>query len=446
LSSMRRLPRPALAALLAALCACSQTIDVLSVVESAGAGAGAGAAAPPTARDAGPLPDPDDVGDDGPADASRPPATPCGPCGVMELCAAGTCVDSRGVTSLASSLDHTCRVADGRLHCFGDNEYGQLGTGDRARRAEPTRVGNFNDWLRVSTGERHTCALRAPGVLYCFGDNDLGQLGSGDTATRLTPRAIDTPLPLRDIACGGMNCCAIDEDGGLSCWGDNLEGKAGQDDPYGSPDVTRPLAVEPGARFRSVALGQGHVCAIRESGALACWGRNTSGELGIGPEPIQTRAPRQVGDARDYEAVAASQHHTCAVRSDGGLWCWGHNGHYELGTPEFDVALSTPQRMNSAVAFRDVAAGWFHTCALARDGRLYCWGRAIEGQLGLARIEPLLEPNRVAMPERWRSVTAGRFHTCGTDESGAVLCWGENASGQLGVGDDARRNAPEPVR
>ena len=123
------------------------------------------------------------------------------------------------------------------------------------------------------------------------------------------------------------------------------------------------------------------MCAIKESGALGCWGRNTDVELGIGPEPGQTRVPMRVGDASDWLQVSASQHDSCGVRGDGSLWCWGLNTHYELGAPELDARIATPAQVGSDTDWEEVAVGWFHTCGRKRDGRVFCWGRAIEGQL-----------------------------------------------------------------
>jgi alpha-tubulin suppressor-like RCC1 family protein len=405
------------------------------------------APSPPTPeRDAGEKPDPDDFGDVA-SDAGAPPsATACGGCGVLQLCAVDTCVDASGITSIESWLGHTCKVHDGRLYCWGPNGFGQLGTGDTTSRSTPTRVGSFNDWLTVATSETHSCAIRASGVLYCFGDNASGQLATGDTEARLLPTAVDTPFPLRAIACGGTSCCALGAAGQLACFGDNLEGKIGQHDPFGTADATSPKVVEPGQRFASVSVGQGHVCAIRASGELACWGRNVRGELGIGGvEPGQLRAPTPVGDAADWRAVACSQHHSCGVRGDGSLWCWGQNVFHELAAPELEATFASPRRVGTELDWQSVAVGWFHSCALKQDGRMFCWGRAIEGQLGVRSVDPLPAPNLITSPARFTRIALGHFHSCGVDDAGTLHCWGMNEDGQLGVGDLERRHMPVAV-
>jgi alpha-tubulin suppressor-like RCC1 family protein len=293
----------------------------------------------------------------------------------------------------------------------------------------------------VSTAEHSTCAIRAPGTLYCFGDNASGELGTGDNEPHAEPTLVRTPL-LREIACGGTGCCALSGEGELACWGDNLEGKVGQGDPFGSQDATRPLVVEDGATFERVSVGQGHVCAIRESGALACWGRNSDGQLGLGVEPGQLREPTQVGVETDWQAISGSQHHTCGVRGDGSLWCWGRNEHSELNAPEPLTVYYEPRQVGGELDWGAVVVGWFHTCARKRDGQLWCWGRAIEGQLGVTSVDPIPDPTPVTAPGQVALFALGNFHTCAVDSAGALYCWGLNGDGQLGLGDLERRHEP----
>jgi alpha-tubulin suppressor-like RCC1 family protein len=199
--------------------ACSERIEVLGLEQRT-----------VIILDASDLPAPDYFDDDPPRDGGGG-RSPCGTCNPVELCAVDTCVGAAGVTALDAWYAHTCSVRDGQLHCWGANGYGQLGVGDQQSRERPTRVGSFNDWLSVATGERHTCALRAPGELYCFGDNAAADLGLGDTMPRSLPERLETDVLFRSLSCGGASCCALDADRALYCWGDNLEGKPGLSDP-----------------------------------------------------------------------------------------------------------------------------------------------------------------------------------------------------------------------
>jgi alpha-tubulin suppressor-like RCC1 family protein len=414
----------------ACLLACSQTIGVLAPRPAEGAH--------DAGRDAG--------ASDARSDAATPDAgktaSACEGCGVGELCAVDHCVSLHGVTSLSAWLSHACEVSEGRLLCWGKNDLGQLGLGDVMARSRPTRVGSFNDWLAVAAGEHQSCALRAPGRLYCWGSNDAGQLGLGDVTPRLEPAALDAGEQFMQVACGGDACCALHAGGLLFCWGSNLEGQPGQGDRGGSADVLLPAQVGH-ANWQAVGVGQGHACAIRDDGTLWCWGRNTDLELGLASSaPEQVRAPTQVGSSNDWRAVSGSQHHSCGTRGDGSLYCWGSNPFLELGAPADTARAAQPLRVGSDGDWASVITGWFHTCALKRDGRLYCWGRAIEGQLAQGGIDPIATPSLVARPDHWQRFALGNFFTLGIDASGALYGWGENDVGQLGLGDAMRRAMP----
>jgi alpha-tubulin suppressor-like RCC1 family protein len=408
--------------------ACSRSLDVLEKAPLR-------APNPTSARDAAAGPD---VGEGSSAQCSR--------CGPAQLCAVDQCVDTLTMKSVSSGLVHSCEVDGGRLFCWGNNDNGELGLGDRAQHVKRNRVGSFDDWLSVSVGEHHGCALRAPGKLYCWGLNSSGQLALGDTMPRLSPTVSAFGDLLVQVGCGGDSCCALRSGGALFCWGDNLEGKLGLGDGQGAEDGTVPVQVPGGVSWRDFAVGQGHVCAIRDDGALYCWGRNTDLQLGIGrADPVQLRAPTRVGEQSDWQAIGCSQHHSCGARGDGSLYCWGGNAFYELATAD-KPSSATPVRVGSDNDWASAAAGWFHSCGQKRDGRVFCWGRAIEGQLGQGGgNDPVPTPTLVAMPSRWRQITLANFFTCGIDSDDDLYCWGENKGGQLGLSDTMRRFVPVAV-
>ena len=201
----------------------------------------------------------------------------------------------------------------------------------------------------------------------------------------------------------------------------------------------------PGTAWFAVDLGQGQVCAIRDDHALYCWGRNPEGEAGIGSQIGQARVPIRVGTESDWISIAGSQHHTCGVRGDGSLWCWGMNPFFEISAEDTAASFFIPTRVGTASDWATVGTGWFHSCGHKRDGRLFCWGRAIEGQLAQGGGDPVREPTLVAMPNRWQRYALGSFHTCGVNATGALYCWGMGKNGQLGRGDNENRFAPELV-
>ena len=176
----------------------------------------------------------------------------------------------------------------------------------------------------------------------------------------------------------------------------------------------------------AVSAGWGHSCALRKDGTIACWGGDAQGQA----DP----------PAGQYSQVAAGGLHTCALRTNGTTECWGDNTQRQLNAPSgtfgavsagliHTCALRTDgdlecwggdaqgQADPPAGQYSQVAAGGFHTCGLRTDGTIACWGHNAGGQ-----ADP--------PTGQFTAVTAGRLHTCGLRADGAIACWGHNADGQ----------------
>jgi alpha-tubulin suppressor-like RCC1 family protein len=341
-----------------------------------------------------------------------------------------------------SAFAHTCAIDERGIACWGDAQNQQFGVAGDSPRTRPQRLAE-GDFIALCTGERHACALRRDGQLGCWGGNGQGQLGLGDREPRVMPAWVEGRYV--DVACGGEITCAIGTSGELSCWGSNAEGTLGQGDAPNLSDSTTPLRVARELRVAAVSVGQAHACLIEQStGALSCWGRNTLGQTGSSPGALQVRVPTRVDGGRSYVQVAAAQRHTCAIASDGALYCWGENQGGLLGQPTSEERVEAPAQVGSERDYVRVSASWFHSCALREGGELACWGRNIEQQLGVGDTDDRSLPTRVAGGDDWRAIAVGRFHTCAVRGSD-VYCWGDNREGQLGLSDLLRRGVPTRV-
>jgi alpha-tubulin suppressor-like RCC1 family protein len=349
---------------------------------------------------------------------------------------------ARAITAFAQ----TCAVVDGELTCWGDDTQGGVGVLGAAPQPRPQKIAD-GSYVDVCAGERHSCALRTDGTLSCWGNNARGELGVGDFQPREQPTELSARR-YRKVACGGFNTCAIAQRGELYCWGENKEGKLGQNDPPTELPGTKPdsaiaLRVDPERLYSHVSVGQGHVCGISD-GALFCWGRNSTGQLGVRDTAAQLRVPSEVAPGTEFVRVGAGQRHTCAIDADGKLLCWGENRDGLLGLSTDAPIVRAPTSVGDSADHVEVAANWFHTCALKKGGTLLCWGRNEEGQLGLGDSMPRAMPTRVGPEFRWKSFAVGQFHTCAFDAEGP-WCWGENAAGQLGTGETTRKYLPTQV-
>jgi len=280
------------------------------------------------------------------------------------------------VVEVSCGASQTCALLDtGAVRCWGSNNYGQLGYPGVANVGisnTPQSVADINGEvsfggkaLQIAAGAAHTCALLENGAVRCWGWNNHGQLGYGNTANVGDD---ETPASVGDInlggtamqvAAGGYHTCALLEGGNLRCWGDNSVGQLG----YGNtadysttlPSVAGNVLL--GGTAVQVSTGQYSTCALLDSGAIRCWGRGLSGELGYGNTNNvgDNELPQDAGDVPVGGLVAQvvagrgstnGLESSCAFLKSGSLRCWGANGLGQLGygntTDVGNTATSTP--------------------------------------------------------------------------------------------------------
>ncbi len=347
-------------------------------------------------------------------------------------------------TAVIAGQDHACVLDAGHLVCWGANEKGQLGIGDTKDRNAGVSVAPDRLFAEVCGGRVHGCALEVgSGFVDCWGDGSQGQLGDA-LASSSTPRVVPLGLPATSIACGYDHSCAVLSDGTLSCWGRNSENQLGRG--ASTPFETTPMRVNGGiADWVRASASDGHTCGIRSDGSLWCWGRNESGECGLGAgAPVQVFTPTHLGADVDWVRIVLGQNATCGLRNDDSLWCWGSNDFGDLGFPP-PTGSNVPRRVEGPAGYFALAVETFHGGGIQRDGSLWTWGRNAEGQLGVGDIVDRGTPTKAGDASRWIGVATGRFHTCALRADKQVLCAGENERGQLGTGDLVRRNVFQPI-
>jgi alpha-tubulin suppressor-like RCC1 family protein len=343
-------------------------------------------------------------------------------------------------TQISSCGWHTCGVqSDGAVKCWGSNDSGQA--------TPPT--GTF---IQVSACGSHTCGVKRNGALACWGSNGSGW--GGHRYGQATPPA----GVFTQVSAGNWHTCALTGEGTVACWGDNTDGQAAPPTgisyaflevvPTGSGTVTsHPAGIQCGANcgaqytpdtvvtltatpardtrfshwsgacsgaaptctvtmsaaqwvgaaftdatgpsYLQVSAGASHTCGVRSDGTVECWGANWGGQAS---PPVGAFTQVSVGDS-----------HTCGVKSDGTVACWG-----------LDISGgATPP----TEVFTQVSAGFRYTCGVKSDGAVECWGVNDDGE---------------ATPPvgAFTQVSAGYGHTCGVKDDSTVACWGDNRGGQ----------------
>jgi len=293
-------------------------------------------------------------------------------------------------------------------------------------------------WRDVTVGSSHTCGIRLDGRLYCWGSNTSGQLGvtrargqcfKTPESCEAAPKAVAIAGRIVQASAGARHSCAIREDGALYCWGENLKFQTGVE---ASSYVRLPTAVLPTARFNQVSAGATHSCAVRTNGVVYCWGEGTLGALGRGdtvssviPQPI-------VADAR-FEQVSAGRLRSCAIADAGVLWCWGSEWESNRGLVDVYHQRLLPHRVDGAPPLRSVSVGGSSICGVGTDGHAFCWESNVFGQLGNGTTTGTAVPTMVLADELMPTASVGAVQTCGLTTSGRALCWGNDSFGQLGI-------------
>ncbi len=366
-------------------------------------------------------------------------------------CLDGTCEESP-VVQVAAGATHTCaRREAGGVACWGSNLYGELGDGTRATRDAPVTVLGLEDAVSVSAGFGFTCAVRRDRTVMCWGSNVCGELGrSGSDSGR--PVAVPGVTDAVEVSGGNCHNCARRTTGDVVCWGTNDQGQLGS----GMVSGTTPLRATPVVELAgavAIRAGASHACALRDNGAVRCWGANDAQQVGDGttttrPSPTGIVNLDDLTDPRDRGlAVAAGADFSCALTA-AGVRCWGASESGRIGLPDGEtwngVAPTTVAGTAGATSVSVGALGCFG-CALGAGGVVSCWGcnesQQIAGSGELAnpsarRIDAL--PPAVA-------VSVGSEHACALGADGAVRCWGANGSGQLGLGTDVPTAPPSQV-
>jgi alpha-tubulin suppressor-like RCC1 family protein len=191
--------------------------------------------------------------------------------------------------------------------------------------------------------------------------------------------------------------------------------------------------------FRTIAAGQSHTCSLRPDGVVFCWGRNNEKQLGTGSAPPIT-AP-VVAAVSNVVAIATGGVHTCALIVGGQVACWGDTSWGQVGILPVGLTSSLPTfvpAISDAVA---ITAGGFHSCAVHAGGaKASCWGSNSHGQLGDGLRNNSPNPGPIAVNLAMtgpitKQISAGGYHTCAIVAADAsVACWGANDVGELGQG------------
>ena len=424
-------------------------------------------------------------------------------------------------TSVASGMYQVCAVLSEETWCNGGNNSGQMGNGRReplppaegsALYLRPERVLRLPGGLLgkedkiVSSGQERACTVTTDDSIYCWGASGYGSLGVGYTPPnpQLTPIPVAKPAGMTGevttVAQGWYSICAV-SGGDLWCWGRNNYGQLGINNTTSqiAPVRVHNIGTHAGRPVTDVASHpySESFCAVADGDAY-CWGRNTYGQLGnnttttrLTPTAVTKQAGQLAGktvtkvvnvtairiqdgqisqpDGSGGVCTPGNRHcyvqsYSCALTTDGQMYCWGANRYGQMGqgawtTTNQLVPIRVLGALNGKVV-RDIAGSYRTACALTTEpdsgNRLYCWGGNQSGAGGLGHnngcdntpaFQAICSPQPVVMQtpglanQYIDSISAGVNRMCAITQ-GVSFCTGLNTHAQIGDGTTTNRNVP----
>jgi alpha-tubulin suppressor-like RCC1 family protein len=256
---------------------------------------------------------------------------------------------------------------------------------------------------KLSANHHHTCLAGEDGKLWCWGENAAHELGDGTADDRGSPVPVrDLPGDAIDVSAGYAHTCALLREGAIACWGSNEHGQCGTGS--GPEPQKRPeLVPVPEVRFAALTAGRAHTCAVSSEGDVYCWGDTTYGQAGVDPKVAGNSivTPTKVESLDGVEQVETVKDHTCATRlAKPFLLCWGSNVYREaaddyivhkLGPGADGLTYSSrPVPVEFAFPAADVGMGPESTYAKTQQNWVFAWGLNTRRQLGVTNEDAIV--------------------------------------------------------
>ena len=250
-------------------------------------------------------------------------------------------------------------------------------------------------FTQISTGDRHTLAIGSDGNTYGWGSNDYGQLGDGTLQDHYTPQLIAFPQSVHiiQVSAGMRNSLALDDQGHIWAWGRNDSGQLGLGDRTRRTTPTM-LDASGGIRYEQVCTREQHSMALDSDGNAWAWGAGLYGRLGIGNttnsySPVKVLKPDNVPSSFKFTQISVTYYRSLALGNDGNAYAWGDARWGQIGNGSSDGSYNKPVKVSkpanvdaSTFSYTQISAGYVHSLALGSNGEVYAWGVNDNASLG----------------------------------------------------------------
>jgi alpha-tubulin suppressor-like RCC1 family protein len=337
--------------------------------------------------------------------------------------------------------------------------------------AQEQNLPDIHSQIQLSLGLDYACALHKNGKVKCWGLNQYGQLGYGDTRPRgyeasdmgsnLTFVDVGTNVFVQKVVTGRYTTCILSISAKVKCWGLQIWESSSSSDPQLAAGDNLPFFdVGSMQEVQDIVLGIGHMCVLLKSKQVKCWGANGAGQLGYGDNVQRNFNTASIGDSlpaidlglqRYATQITAGNSFTCALLDNTCVKCWGGNNFGQLGYGDTITRGDEPGEMGDNLPCVDIAgtsnqsvakvvSSSFgrHSCAILSGGGAKCWGQGSSfGILGysnhISRGDHANEMGDylpfIYIPENTTilQIAPGSLTTCVLLNNLRVRCWGSNS-------------------
>jgi len=271
---------------------------------------------------------------------------------------------------------------DDKIHAYGGNSTGVLGFGYQKSVSQLT----INDELShkkiidFNNGNQHVIARTYDGKVFCWGKNEYGALGNNKQDSLISKPVLNEYLSdkcIVDICCGFGHTLVLTISGDVYAWGFNSEGPIGNGK---NNHVLVPYHVEGfcDEKVKAIACGLCHSMALTEGGNVYTWGLNRYGQLGhkrLKNDLIHV--PKLIEIEEKFQKISCGKEHSLLLSCNGDIYVFGRNESGQLGNKEINVQIEIPFKLKNENKFIDVASHAHNSIsmALSINQKIFIWGK-----------------------------------------------------------------------
>lgn len=251
-------------------------------------------------------------------------------------------------------------------------------------------------FVAIDANTSWTCGLQPDGTPLCWGDAPTIPSDDGESEVWVNPPPAG---PFTQLAVGWRHVCGVQTDGTVACWG-----AYNHNDRLTAPEGT----------FTELDAGAHHTCGVQTDGTVACWGRSYRCDWpnGVNNGCVEVEVGITSPPEGTFTTLSASEVHTCGVRTDGTLACWGDNedGQSDAPTGTFKAVSTSSDWL------------WAYSCGVRADSTLACWGSP--DAYAMRTPPPAGSFIAVATAGTFACALGAAPHSNDADATN-IVCWGE---------------------